>query len=107
MARRCSITSTGLTTKKKIATAIDTKEIAAVMKEPYEKTESWMVNVRPLKSTSPKIAAMIGITRSFTNGVTRAANATPMTNATARVTRFPYSRKSLSSFSITRLPARL
>src|SRR6476620_2813274 len=47
------------------------------------------------------IIATIGITRLFTREFTTAANATPITNATASSTMLPLSRKSLKSFSIT------
>ena len=66
--------------------------IRAVMKEPYLNSESWILKVRLLKSDLPKIAPMIGMIRSATKELRTAANATPMTNATARVMRLPCTR---------------
>ena len=60
---------TGLTTKKKIAAAVDTNVMAAVMKAPYRNTASLIVNVRSLKSGLPMIIATIGMIRSLTNDV--------------------------------------
>src|SRR6185437_7392709 len=54
-----------------------------------------MVKVRLAKSGLPPIAAIRGVTRSFTSPVTSAAKAAPMTKATARSTRFPRSRNFL------------
>src|SRR4029078_9125588 len=71
--------------------------IRAVMKEPYLKSEAWIVKVRLLKSDLPKIAPMIGMIRSATKELRTAANATPMTKGTARVMRLPFTRKSLKS----------
>src|SRR5262245_56959939 len=48
-----------------------------------------MVKYRLEKSCLPKIAAMIGVTRSSTKALTRAPNAAPITNATASSTRLP------------------
>ena len=56
-----------------------------------------MVNVRSLKSGLPMIIATIGITRLSTNDEMSAANARPMTKATASSTRLPRIRKSLNS----------
>src|ERR1700694_1803249 len=56
-----------------------------------------MVNVRLRKSGLPMIAAMMGITRLLTSELTTAANARPMTNATASSTMLPLKRKSLNS----------
>jgi hypothetical protein len=65
------------------------------------------VNVLPLivkesrlKSGSPKIAAMSGVSRFSTNAAMTAPNAAPMTTATARSTTFPRIRKSRNSFRI-------
>ena len=55
----------GFTTKKKIAAAVETNVMAAVMKAPYRKTASLIVNVSSLKSGLPMIIAMIGMIRSF------------------------------------------
>ena len=52
----------------------------------------------------PKIAPMIGMTRSATSAFSTAANATPMTNATANSMRLPLIRKSLNSFSTLDMP---
>src|SRR5687767_6250498 len=56
-----------------------------------------MVNVRSLKSGLPMIIATIGITRLSTNDEMSAANARPMTKATASSTRLPRIRKSLNA----------
>src|SRR5229473_3252893 len=56
-----------------------------------------MVNVRLRKSGLPMIAATMGITRLLTSELTTAANARPMTNATASSTMLPLKRKSLNS----------
>ena len=61
---RCISAFTGLTTKKKTATAIATKAITALMKSPYLNVLLWMVNVSAEKSGLPMIAAMIGVMRS-------------------------------------------
>ena len=67
----------GLTTKKKMAAAVATKVMAAVMNASYPNTASLIVNVRPLKSGLPMIIAMIGMTRLSTNELMSAANAGP------------------------------
>ena len=85
--------------KKKTAAAIATNWITSVMKAPYRKTESLIVKVRALKSGFPITAAMIGITRLSTSELMTAANARPMTNATASSIRLPFIRKSLNSCS--------
>ena len=72
------------------------------MNAPYRKTASLIVNVRSLKSGLPMIIAMIGMIRSFTSELTTAANARPITNATASSTMLPRNRKSLNSLSIAR-----
>src|SRR6476646_4796576 len=59
-----------------------------------------MVNVRARKSGLPMIAAMMGITRLLTSELMTAANARPMTNATASSMMLPLKRKSLNSFSM-------
>jgi hypothetical protein len=46
------------------------------------------------------IIAISGMTRSLTNELTTAANARPMTNATASSMMLPRSKKSRNSFSI-------
>ena len=86
-----------------IAAAVVTNVISAVRKAPYRNTASLIVNVRSLKSGLPMIIATIGMIRSSTNDVTSAANARPMTKATASSTRLPRIRKSLNSLSI-RIP---
>ena len=92
--------STGLTMKKNTAAAIAKNVIRSVMNAPYMNTDLWIVNVRSLKFGLPTIAAMIGITRFFTNELIIAANATPMTNATASWIRLPRIRKSRNSLSV-------
>ena len=92
--------STGFTMKKKTAAAIARNEIRSVMNVPYVNTDLWIVKVRSSKFGLPTIAAMIGITRFATNEFTSAANARPITNATASVIRFPRRRKSRNSFSV-------
>ena len=60
-----------------------------------------IVNVRSLKSGLPMIIAITGITRLLTRELTTAANAMPITKATASSTMFPLKRKSLNSWSIS------
>src|SRR5438270_859326 len=48
---------------------------------------------------------MIGVTMSLTNALSTAANATPITNATASSIRFPFIRKSLNSCNIEAPPS--
>ena len=103
-ARLACITWTGFTMKKNTAAAMLTNWIAAVMNEPYRNRDLWIVNDRLLKSTLPTIAPMIGMIRSATNAFRTAANATPITNATANSMRFPLIRKSLNSFTTDSMP---
>src|SRR6266480_682587 len=58
-----------------------------------------MVNVRCSNEGLPKMAAIRGVRRSFTNAVMSAANATPMTTATASSTTLPRSRNCLNSLT--------
>src|ERR671937_2115971 len=60
-----------------------------------------MVKVRLLKSGLPMIIAITGITRLLTSELTTAANAMPITNATASSTMLPRNRKSRNSLSIS------
>ena len=83
--------------KKNTAAAIATNAITELMKAPYRNVEWWIVKLREPKYVLPTIVPRIGTTRSLTNALTSAANATPMTKATATVTRLPRSRKSLNS----------
>ena len=93
--------STGFTMKKNTAPAIATNWIVLVMKAPYRKRASLIVNVRLLKSGLPMIIAITGMIRSLTSELTTAANARPITNATASSRMFPRSRKSRNSLSIS------
>src|ERR1019366_1634815 len=67
----------------------------ALMKLPYLKVLWLTVNVRLLKLGLPKMALMIGVMRSAISAWMTALNATPITTATARSTRFPRSRNFL------------
>src|SRR5262249_21516757 len=100
---RAGTASTGFTTKKKIAAATETKTITALMKSPYLNVLPLIVNESVEKSCEPKIAAMIGVIRSATNAVTRAAKARPITIPTAMSIRFPRKRNALSSVRIGRI----
>ena len=52
------------------------------------------------KSGCPKIAPMMGVMTSATNEATTAANARPMTKATAISTRFPFMMNALNSLNM-------
>ena len=93
-----------MTTKKKIAAAVETNVMSAVMNEPYVKTASLTVNVSSLKSGSPMIIEMNGMTKLAMNDPTSAANARPITNATASSKRLPRMRKSRNSLTMSPPP---
>ena len=81
----------------KIAAAVETNVMSAVMNAPYRKTESLIAKVRSLKSGFPMIIATTGMIRSSTSELMSAANARPITRATASSRRLPRMRKSLNS----------
>src|SRR5882672_1925328 len=75
-----------------------TKASTALMKSPYRNLLLLIVKVRFEKSGLPNKAATRGVTRSLTNAVITAPNATAMTTATASSTTLPLSRNALKPF---------
>src|ERR1039458_3058690 len=70
------------------------------MKSPIGNLLPLMVKTVPEKSGLPTTAAMIGVRRSFTNAVTTAPKAPPITTATARSITLPRITNFLKPFSI-------
>ena len=73
--------------------AMMTKDTMELMKSPMKNLLAPMVSTQAEKSGRPPAMPMIGVMMSFTNAVTTAPNATPITTATARSTTLPRNRK--------------
>src|SRR6478672_2748153 len=73
------------------------------MKSPMRNLLPLTVKAIAEKSGFPMIAAMSGVSRSFTSAATTAPKAPPITTATARSTTLPRSKNALNPFSIVQL----
>src|SRR5712692_4403263 len=80
--------------------AMTRNAISALKNSPYRNLLLLIVKERLAKSGLPPIAAISGVTRSFTNAVTTTPNAVPMTTATARSTTLPLSKKVRKPFKV-------